>query len=345
MLDDRVTRIRGDRDDVFSHGFICPKGSTLKQLHDDPDRVRTPLIKRDGVFVAGDVGRGLRRGRPPADPDHRASRPRRRRRLPRQPERSLTLGGALPQAADQGARHEQRVLRQHGRPAPEGDLVGVDVRWAVDRAGSRHRPHRLPARARRQPVRIERQPGDRPRLARAHRGVAGTWRAARRRRPPAQPYGRGGRRMDRDPPGHRPVPARRDGRARSSTRTWSTSAPSATSSAGSTACSAPWRRIDAGVRGEHHGHRCRHDPPARPRPRHRPDRPRSTGGSARPPPSSAPWRAGSSTCSTSLTGNLDRPGGAMFTTPAAAGRTPMAHRGPADRSGSAPGLTGARTRA
>ncbi len=44
-------RIRGDRDDVFSHGFICPKGSTLKQLHDDPDRVRTPLIKRDGVFV------------------------------------------------------------------------------------------------------------------------------------------------------------------------------------------------------------------------------------------------------------------------------------------------------
>ena len=44
-------RIRGDRDDVFSHGFICPKGSTLKQLREDPDRVRTPLIKRDGEFV------------------------------------------------------------------------------------------------------------------------------------------------------------------------------------------------------------------------------------------------------------------------------------------------------
>ncbi|HLM29647.1 MAG TPA: hypothetical protein VK360_06980, partial [Acidimicrobiales bacterium] len=28
----RVGRIRGDRDDVFSHGFICPKGSTLRQL-------------------------------------------------------------------------------------------------------------------------------------------------------------------------------------------------------------------------------------------------------------------------------------------------------------------------
>lgn len=48
---DRVTRIRGDRDDVFSHGFICPKGSTLGHLHDDPDRLRRPVVKRDGTFV------------------------------------------------------------------------------------------------------------------------------------------------------------------------------------------------------------------------------------------------------------------------------------------------------
>jgi anaerobic selenocysteine-containing dehydrogenase len=46
-----VTRIRGDVDDVFSRGYICPKGSTLKQLHDDPDRLRKPLIKRNGVHV------------------------------------------------------------------------------------------------------------------------------------------------------------------------------------------------------------------------------------------------------------------------------------------------------
>jgi anaerobic selenocysteine-containing dehydrogenase len=48
---ERVTRIRGDRDDVFSHGFICPKGSTLRQLHEDPDWLRRPLVKRDGTFV------------------------------------------------------------------------------------------------------------------------------------------------------------------------------------------------------------------------------------------------------------------------------------------------------
>jgi anaerobic selenocysteine-containing dehydrogenase len=49
--DESVTRIRGDRADVFSHGFICPKGSTLKQLHDDPDWLRRPVVKRDGRFV------------------------------------------------------------------------------------------------------------------------------------------------------------------------------------------------------------------------------------------------------------------------------------------------------
>jgi len=44
--DGAIVRIRGDRDDVFSHGFICPKGSTLGKLDEDPDRVRTPLVKR-----------------------------------------------------------------------------------------------------------------------------------------------------------------------------------------------------------------------------------------------------------------------------------------------------------
>ena len=51
MKDGAVARIRGDRNDVFSKGFICPKGSTLKQLHEDPDRLRKPLVKRNGVHV------------------------------------------------------------------------------------------------------------------------------------------------------------------------------------------------------------------------------------------------------------------------------------------------------
>jgi anaerobic selenocysteine-containing dehydrogenase len=47
LTDGAVTRIRGDADDVLSHGFVCPKGASLQELHDDPDRVRTPLV-RDG---------------------------------------------------------------------------------------------------------------------------------------------------------------------------------------------------------------------------------------------------------------------------------------------------------
>jgi anaerobic selenocysteine-containing dehydrogenase len=49
--DERVKVIRGDKEDVFSDGYICPKGSTLKQLHEDPDRLRTPLVRRDGELV------------------------------------------------------------------------------------------------------------------------------------------------------------------------------------------------------------------------------------------------------------------------------------------------------
>lgn len=47
----RVIAIRGAEQDVFSRGYLCPKGYSLKDLHEDPDRLRQPLIKRDGRFV------------------------------------------------------------------------------------------------------------------------------------------------------------------------------------------------------------------------------------------------------------------------------------------------------
>lgn len=43
-----VTGARGDREDVFSRGFICPKGAAFGALDSDPDRLRTPLVRRDG---------------------------------------------------------------------------------------------------------------------------------------------------------------------------------------------------------------------------------------------------------------------------------------------------------
>ena len=49
--DGRVTGARGDRDDVFSAGFICPKGASFAELDNDPDRLAPPMVRRDGVLT------------------------------------------------------------------------------------------------------------------------------------------------------------------------------------------------------------------------------------------------------------------------------------------------------
>lgn len=51
-LDDteHVTSVHGDKDDPFSQGYICPKGASLGRLDEDPDRLRTPLIREDDAF-------------------------------------------------------------------------------------------------------------------------------------------------------------------------------------------------------------------------------------------------------------------------------------------------------
>ena len=42
---EHIRSIRGDEDDPFSRGYICPKAAALADLHDDPDRVRAPMIR------------------------------------------------------------------------------------------------------------------------------------------------------------------------------------------------------------------------------------------------------------------------------------------------------------
>ena len=49
--DDRIVRVRGDREHVFSKGFLCPKGAAFGQLVHDPDRLRRPLVRRNGTLV------------------------------------------------------------------------------------------------------------------------------------------------------------------------------------------------------------------------------------------------------------------------------------------------------
>lgn len=47
-----VVEIRGNKDDVFSTGHVCPKGISLAELDADPDRLTRPLILKNGKHVA-----------------------------------------------------------------------------------------------------------------------------------------------------------------------------------------------------------------------------------------------------------------------------------------------------
>lgn len=40
---DKITSIKGDKDDPFSQGHICPKATALQDIHADPDRLRHPM--------------------------------------------------------------------------------------------------------------------------------------------------------------------------------------------------------------------------------------------------------------------------------------------------------------
>jgi anaerobic selenocysteine-containing dehydrogenase len=46
--EERITNIRGDAEDPFSRGHICPKGPALGEVYADPDRLRRPMRRTAG---------------------------------------------------------------------------------------------------------------------------------------------------------------------------------------------------------------------------------------------------------------------------------------------------------
>lgn len=48
LADDQVVGVRGDAEDVFSRGYLCPKGALIGELEHDPDRLTAPRVRRDG---------------------------------------------------------------------------------------------------------------------------------------------------------------------------------------------------------------------------------------------------------------------------------------------------------
>lgn len=53
--DQVIISIKGDKDDPLSRGHICPKAVALKDLHEDPDRLRRPIKK----IIAADEESGV----------------------------------------------------------------------------------------------------------------------------------------------------------------------------------------------------------------------------------------------------------------------------------------------
>jgi anaerobic selenocysteine-containing dehydrogenase len=47
---DRVVSVRGDPDDPASRGYVCPKVVGMQDLHEDPDRLRRPLVRDGGAL-------------------------------------------------------------------------------------------------------------------------------------------------------------------------------------------------------------------------------------------------------------------------------------------------------
>ncbi|HEX9713657.1 MAG TPA: molybdopterin-dependent oxidoreductase [Actinomycetota bacterium] len=50
LQDRELVKVRGDDEDVFSKGYLCPKAIALIDLERDPDIVRTPLIREGEGF-------------------------------------------------------------------------------------------------------------------------------------------------------------------------------------------------------------------------------------------------------------------------------------------------------
>lgn len=204
----RVTGARGDRDDVFSRGFICPKGASFGGSTPIPTGSAPP--RPQGRRAAGSqLVRGVRRDRDSPARTDRAARAAVGRCRPRQPERAHHGRRALSAHPARHAPHPGPLHREHPRPDAQTRLQRTALRRPERHPGAGHRPHRPSAAPRRQPARIQRQSLHGPRLPRQAQGAAPSRRHPHRGRPPPHPDRPARRPACRHPSRRRRTPARR----------------------------------------------------------------------------------------------------------------------------------------
>ena len=128
VAEGRVKRIRGHAADVFSRGYLCPKGVALKDLHEDPDRLRQPLIKREWPLCGSDMGRSFRRDRTPFAADHRQAWGRFGRFDLGKSNRPQTCVAALCAAPGPRVGIEECFFRVNAGPDAQASFLRADVR-------------------------------------------------------------------------------------------------------------------------------------------------------------------------------------------------------------------------
>ena len=157
-----MAKIRANDDDVWSRGYLCPKGTTLGELHHDPDRLRAPLVRDGEGWREVTLGRGVRAR-------SRAACVRCSSGTARRPSRAY-IGN--PTAHNFSlSRYVPAFIAMAGLPVlysagtvdqwPKNLDERADVRRHVGVPGARPRPHRLPADARREPARLAGEPARR----------------------------------------------------------------------------------------------------------------------------------------------------------------------------------------
>ena len=119
VTDGSVDRIRGDRDDVWSKGYLCPKGTALGHLHEDPDRVRAPMIRTGDRWTEVDWDDGVRALRRAARRRDRDARQGVDLLLHRQPDRPQLLARPVRGPVHRPRRAAGRLLGGNGRPVAE----------------------------------------------------------------------------------------------------------------------------------------------------------------------------------------------------------------------------------
>ena len=61
----QITDLRGDPEDPHSHGHICPKAIGMKELLEDPDRLKEPVVRKGAGWTPVSWDEGLERAAAP----------------------------------------------------------------------------------------------------------------------------------------------------------------------------------------------------------------------------------------------------------------------------------------